>query len=146
MITTTASAVPSTASDTTLVAELDRAYQELLHALGGDPATLEARVSERCQVIGPKGFRVGKAEWISAHNGEVYEQIGLETLESDVQIYGGTAVRADVQRSACLFQGERIDGLFRVLSAWTREEAGWQLVAIQYTSVAPEAAATLDQA
>ena len=139
MLTATPSAL--TPNDPAEVAELDRAHQELLAALGGDPATLRARVSERCQVIGPKGFRIGRAEWIAAHSGDVYEQISLESLENDLQIYGETAIRSDLQRSECRFQGERITGLFRVLSVWTHQDLGWQLVAIQYTAVAPEAVA-----
>jgi len=147
MFTTTSapsspSHLTSATGDPETVAELESAYRELLAALGGDPDTLHARVSESCQVIGPKGFRIGRAEWIATHNGDVYEQIGLESLESDVQVYGDTAVRADLQRSECRFQGEVISGLFRVLSAWVRQ-GGWQLVAIQYTAVAPEAAAQL---
>jgi hypothetical protein len=120
--------------------ELDRAYRELLIALGGDTATLEQRVADRCTVIGPKGFLISKPEWIDAHSGHVYEQVALDSLERDVQVYGDTAVCVDLQHSECLFKGQLITGLFRVLSVWTRHESGWQLVAIQYTSVAPEAA------
>lgn len=127
-------------------AELDRAYDQLLAALGGDHDALQACVAERCQVIGPKGFRIGKAEWIASHSSDLYEQVSLESLDSETHFYGDTAVRSDLQRSECRFHGELITGLFRVLSAWTREDTGWQLVAIQYTALAPEAAAILDDA
>jgi hypothetical protein len=123
----------------TTPAGLQTAYDALLVALGGDPLTLDALVADRCQIIGPKGFLLGKAEWIEAHRGDVYQQILLESVEHDVQMYGDTAVRWDLQRSECLFRGEPIAGLFRVLSAWRRGRGGWQLVAIQYTAVSPEA-------
>lgn len=49
-------------------------------------------------------------------------------------------MRCDLQRSECLFHGETITGLFRVLNVWARTAEAWQLVGIQYTAVAPEAA------
>lgn len=125
------------------VAELEDAQQDLIAGLGGDPESLQDLVSERCQVIGPKGFLLGKDDWIAAHSRDVYEQLVLESLEHDMRIYGETAVHTDLQRSECLYHGTKIAGLFRVLSAWTRQDARWQLVAIQYTAVSPEAAVAL---
>ena len=119
----------------TVETTLQDAYGELLAALVDGPARLDALVSEHCQVIGPKGFLIGKDEWIGTHNGEVYEQVMLESVESDARVYGDTAVRWDLQRSECRFQGETIKCLFRVLSVWHHEATGWQLVTIQYTAV-----------
>jgi hypothetical protein len=144
MVATTPTAVTDVADvtgDAEADAGLQHAYNELLAALGGEPVTLDTLVSDLCQVIGPKGFLIRKGEWIDAHNGEVYEQLRLDSIEHDAQIYGDTAIRWDLQRSECLFQGEKITGLFRVLSAWHRQHARWQLVAIQYTAVSPEAGA-----
>lgn len=121
--------------------ELTEAHRHVLDALvEGDQVTLERLVADDCQIIGPKGFMIGKDEWISTHSEQVYEQVLLEVEESQVATYEGLAVRCDLQRSECRFNGETIGGLFRVLNVWRRAPSSWQLVAIQYTSVAPEAA------
>lgn len=126
--------------------ELARAHRQVLDALvEGDRVTLDQLVDEDCDVIGPKGFILGKAEWIGAHSERIYEQVLLEVEDSRVTMHEGLAVRCDLQRSECLFKGETIAGLFRVLSVWKRSSTGWRLVAIQYTSVAPEAAPDSDR-
>ncbi len=89
---------------------------------------------------GPKGFMIGKDEWIETHSAGIYQQILLEVEQSQVTAYDGLAVRCDLQRSECLFNGETISGLFRVLNVWRPTESHWQLVAIQYTAVSPEVA------
>ena len=123
--------------------ELAQAHRQVLGALvEGDRSTLEHLVSDDCQIVGPKGFMIGKDEWIGTHSEGVYEQVLLEVEQSQVTTYDGLAVRCDLQRSECLFHGETIAGLFRVLNVWRRAGASWQLVAIQYTAVSPEAART----
>lgn len=127
-------------STNTIEQELDRAHEEVLDALrSGDRAALDRLITPDCQVVGPKGFCIGKEEWIAAHTEDVYVQVLLEVEESQVREYGDTAVRCDLQRSECLFQGSTIKGLFRVLNVWVRQQGQWRLAAIQYTAVAPEA-------
>ncbi|WP_163510611.1 nuclear transport factor 2 family protein [Fodinicola acaciae] len=105
----------------------------------GDSAALRELVADDCRIIGPKGFMVATDEWIDVHASGVYEQVRLETVESEVIDHGDTAIRSDMQRSACVFQGERIGGLYRVLSVWLRTTSGWQLAATQYTAISPAA-------
>jgi hypothetical protein len=93
--------------------ELAQAPRQMLDALvGGDRASLEQLVAGDCQVIGPKGFMIGKDEWIETHSAGIYQQILLEVEQSQVTTYDGLAVRCDLQRSECLFHGENISGLF----------------------------------
>jgi hypothetical protein len=129
----------TTTSDGTTA--LDRAHQHLLTALvEGDTTTLARLVADGCQIIGPKGFHIAKDEWIDTHSGHVYTQVALETVESSAQQYGDAAVRTELQRSECIYKGEDISGLFRVLELWVRQDDNWQLAAIQYTAVAEGAA------
>jgi hypothetical protein len=131
----------TTSTATATGTSVGSAYSDLLDALrASDPVALDVRVAEHCTIVGPKGYLIGRTEWIDTHNGQVFKQISLETLESRTQTYDQTAVRLDLQRSECLFQGEHISGLFRVISCWHDGPEGWQLTAIQYTSVSPEAA------
>jgi hypothetical protein len=123
---------------TTLEHELDRAHAEMINALiDGDTATLKRLVHEDCQIIGPKGFHIGTDEWIGTHASHVYTQVALEVESSEVRQFGDTAIRCDLQRSECLYNGETIKGLFRVLHVWVRDD-DWRLVALQYTAASPE--------
>jgi hypothetical protein len=120
----------------TLTDTIEAAQQRLNHALvAGESATLSELVAPHCRIIGPKGFIVAKDEWIDVHSSGVYEQLLLRTVESELFDYGDTAIRSDIQQSECIYHGEYITGLFRVLSVWVRSEAGWQLAATQYTAL-----------
>jgi hypothetical protein len=122
-----------------LETDLARSTQQLLDALvQGDPGALGELVSPDCQIIGPKGYRISKEEWVETHSAQIYEQVLLEALETDVRRHGDAAVCSQLQRSECRYRGEVITGLFRVLSVWIHAADAWRLVAVQYTAVAPE--------
>jgi hypothetical protein len=126
-----------------------RQTQDDFHAalLRGDAPVLEAIVADECRIIGPKGFFIDRDEWIGTHQDSDYEQVRLESRDVELQAYGDTVIRWEVQDSRCLFKGETIDGLFRVTQVWVRQaaaqqrgaeqpEAGrWRLAALQYTAV-----------
>jgi hypothetical protein len=121
--------------------QLAEAHRQVLGALvDGDRETLGRWVADDCQIVGPKGYLIGKEEWIETHDSGVYEQVMLEVEHTELTVRDDLALRCDLQRSECLFKGETIKGLYRVLNVWARAEESWQLVGIQYTAVAPEAA------
>jgi hypothetical protein len=125
----------------TIADQLAQSHQRVLDALvDGDRASLFRLVADDCRIVGPKGFLLGKEEWIDAHDSSLYEQVTLEVEHTELTVRDDLAVRCDLQRSECLFNGETITGLYRVLNVWAREGEAWQLVGIQYTAVAPEAA------
>ena len=104
-----------------------------------DTAALKALVDPDCRIVGPKGFLIDTDEWIGVHTSGIYEQVALEQLEADVVVHGDSAVRCEIQRSECTFQGETITGLFRVMSLWQQRGGDWRMVGVQYTAMAPEA-------
>jgi hypothetical protein len=125
---------------TTAEPDLALANAALLRALvEGDVDVLADAVAPGCRIVGPKGFLIDQQEWIDTHASGIYEQVLLDTVESDVQRYGDTAIRCDLQRSECLYQGEIIAGLFRVMSVWVRDRDAWRLAAIQYTATSEQA-------
>ena len=120
--------------------QLAESHQQVLDALvDGDRERLGRLVADDCQIAGPKGFLIGKEEWIDAHHSGVYDQVMLEVEHTELSVRDGCAIRCDLQRSECLFHGETIEGLYRVLNVWARADDAWQLAGIQYTAVAPEA-------
>lgn len=130
------------AADVSVVEEVAQAHRELLAALvEGDVVALGRLVADDCQIIGPKGFHIGKEEWVGTHSSAVYEQVLLEAVRSQTHQYGDTAVRSDLQRSECRYRGELIAGLYRVLNVWVNTAEGRRLAAVQYTAVSDEAAA-----
>lgn len=107
--------------------------------LAKDEPALQALVSDRCRIIGPKGFHIAKQEWIQPHVDDVYELVSLDVRDSVIESFDSTTVVVDLQESVCIYRGERIEGLFRVISVWHREDTAWEVVALQYTAVSPEA-------
>jgi hypothetical protein len=121
--------------------QLAQAHQRVLHALlDGDREGLDELVADDCRIVGPKGFPIGKQEWIDAHHSGVYEQVSLEVGHTELTGRDALAVRCDLQPSDGLSRGETVNGRFRVMDVWARPDETWQLVGIQYTAVAPEAA------
>jgi hypothetical protein len=57
---------------------------------------------------------IGREEWISAHQDSGYQQVKLDTTETEVHSYDGAGVRFDLVESECNFHGETITGRFRV--------------------------------
>lgn len=120
--------------DTDAVSEL----QDKLNAalLGSDWDTLNDLVAEDAVITGPKGFTIDREEWLGVHRQSYYEQVRLDVTESDVRVYVGAGIRADLVESECRFRGETIKGRFRVLHVWVADADRRRLVALQYTSVA----------
>jgi hypothetical protein len=120
--------------------QLAEAHQRVLDALiDGDRERLGELVADDCRIVGPRGFLIGRQEWVDAHHSGVHEQVSLEVEHTELTVRDDLAVRGDLQRSDCLFGGETTNGLFRVMNVWARPDETWQLVGIQDTAVAPEA-------
>ena len=120
--------------------QLTGPHQQVLDGLvEADRGTLSRLVAEDCQ-MGPKRFLICRQDCIDSHHSGVYEQVLRQVEHPELTIRDDLAVRCDLQRSECLFRGETIAGLFGVLNVSAHTDAGWRLVAIQHTAVAPEAA------
>jgi ketosteroid isomerase-like protein len=114
-----------------------RQLQDEFHAalLRGDAGVLDSMVADDCRIIGPKGFFIDRKEWIGTHEDSEYRQVRLESRDVELQTYGDTAIRWEVQDSQCVYKGETIDGLFRVTQVWIRQDGRWRLASLQYTSL-----------
>lgn len=122
----------TTATDTVRVLQ----DQVNVALLGSDWETLTNLVSADARIIGPRGFIIDRDTWIGVHQETQYEQVRLEPSETEVHTYGNAGIRVDVVASECRYQGQTITGRFRVCQVWAIDRQRWQLVAVQYTSVA----------
>jgi hypothetical protein len=114
-----------------------RTLQDRVNAalLGSDWQTLDELVSPNARIIGPKGFIITRDEWIGVHKESDYQQVRLETSETDVHTYDHAGIRFDVVDSECTYKGETIAGRFRVTQVWVTDHQKWRLAAVQYTSL-----------
>jgi hypothetical protein len=103
--------------------------------LNGDRESLSQLIAPDARIIGPKGFEIGRDEWIGVHQETRYEQVKLVTTESVVRTMGKSGIRFDVVESECRYHGESIAGRFRVIQVWDGEGDREQLVAVQYTTI-----------
>jgi len=112
-----------------------RSLQDRVNAalLGSDWETLDELVSPYARIIGPKGFIITRDEWIGVHKESDYQQVRLETSETDVHTYDNAGIRFDVVDSECTYKGETIAGRFRVTQVWVTDHGKWRLAAVQYT-------------
>ncbi|HEY1321724.1 MAG TPA: nuclear transport factor 2 family protein [Streptosporangiaceae bacterium] len=115
-----------------------RALQDQVNAalLGSDWETLNQLVSPDARIIGPKGFMIDRDTWVGVHQESHYEQVRLQPAETEVHAYGNAGIRIDVVDSECRYKGQTITGHFRVSQVWAADRERWQLVTVQYTSIA----------
>ena len=111
----------------------DRVNQALLT---GDWHTLSDLVAPDALITGPRGYMIGRDEWIGVHREEAYEQVRLDVVESVVHTYTMSGIRFDLVESQCLYRGEEINGRFRVSQVWASDDGRWQLASVQYTTAA----------
>jgi len=111
----------------------DRVNQALLT---GDWHTLSDLVAPDALITGPRGYMIGRDEWIGVHREEAYEQVRLDVVESVVHAYAMSGIRFDLVESQCLYHGEEINGRFRVSQVWASDDGRWQLAGVQYTTAA----------
>jgi hypothetical protein len=61
--------------------------------------------------------------------------LSVETTKLDVRHYGTTAIVRCAQRSRASWRGEEMALAVRLRRVWIQEPDGWQLVAIQFSTL-----------
>lgn len=113
------------------ILELQRAFD---HAeLRADAGRLDELLADDFLSIGEQGYQLGKREWIDRHRD--FRYLSIETTELDVRHYGTTAIVRCAQRSRASWQGQDMALAVRLSQVWIRETGGWQLVAIQFSTL-----------
>ena len=113
------------------ILQLQRAFDDA--EMHGDAGRLGALLADDFQSIGEQGFVLGKREWISRHAD--FRYLAVETTEVDVRRYEKTAIVRCVQRSRASWRGQEMALAVRLSQVWIHEPDGWQLVAIQFSTI-----------
>ena len=99
----------------------------------GATRRLDALLADDFLSIGEQGYQLGKREWIDRHRD--FRYLSLETTELDVRHYGPTAIVRCAQRSRASWRGQEMALAVRLSQVWIQEPDGWQLVAIQFSTL-----------
>ena len=102
--------------------------------LRGDADRLDALLADGFLSVGELGYPLGKREWIDPHLDFRYRS--PETTELDVRHYGPTAIVRCAQRSHASWRGQEMALAVRLSQVWIQGPEGWQLVAIQFSTLA----------
>jgi hypothetical protein len=113
------------------ILEFHRAFDDA--ELRGDAGRLGELLADDFQSIGEQGFQLGKREWIGRHGEFSYHSI--ETAEVDIRRYDKTAIVRCVQRSRATWRGQDMSLAVRLSQVWIRHQGGWQLAAIQFSTL-----------
>jgi len=114
------------------ILDLQRAFDDA--ELRGDADRLDALLADDFLSIGEQGYQLGKREWIDRHRD--FRYLSVETAELDVRHYGPTAIVRCAQRSHASWRGQEMALAVRLSQVWIQGQEGWQLVVIQFSTLA----------
>lgn len=98
--------------------------------LDEDAAGLGSLLAEDFNGVGPLGFVLNKQQWTGRYHGGL-KNSEFEILESQVRVYGDTAVVVGVQKQETTFQGNDTGGSFRLGLTAVKQGDGWVVAHIQ---------------
>jgi hypothetical protein len=101
--------------------------------LQADTARLETLLADDFLSIGERGYVLDKQQWIARHAD--FRYVSVDTSETDVRRYDGTAIVRCAQRCQAVWLGTSLSLSVRVSHVWVRQEPGWQLAAIQFSTL-----------
>ena len=101
--------------------------------LHGDTARLESLLADDFRSIGERGYVLNKPQWIDRHTDFRYLRVDIS--ETEVHRYGTTAIVRCAQRCSAVWRDTTMALSVRVGHVWIRQDPGWQLAAIQFSTL-----------
>jgi ketosteroid isomerase-like protein len=103
----------------------------------GDADGLEAVLDPGFRAVGPRGFVLGATEWTGRYRAGMLRNDSFDWEGADIRRYGDdTAVGIGQYSSTGAFQGQPLEGTFKVTHVLHRGAAGWKIVALHLSPVA----------
>jgi ketosteroid isomerase-like protein len=103
----------------------------------GDADGLAAVLDPDFRAVGPRGFVLGTTEWTGRYRAGMLRNDSFDWEGADIRRYGDdTAVGIGQYSSTGAFQGQALEGTFKVTHVLHRGADGWKIVALHLSPVA----------
>jgi ketosteroid isomerase-like protein len=120
---------------------MDQAEQEIRNtqqrwmeaARRKDEPVLDTILGDEYVLIGARLGFVDREGWLAM--GPDYNIEEFEYVESDVHVYGATAVSNSRYRQSATFKGQDLSALFYLTDVWVKRDGRWQVVT-RHSSIA----------
>lgn len=116
------------------IRDIQQAWMEA--ASRRDEPALEAILGDEYVLISARLGIVDREGWLAM--GPDYEIWEFEYLESDIHVYGATAVSNSRYRQQASFKGQDLSALFYLTDVWVKRDGRWQVVT-RHSSIAQSA-------
>jgi len=117
------------------IRDLERKFEQAV--LKGDVAFFERVLAKNFLHTTQTGKMRDREQWLSNHKAGQSSYDALNVDQLTVHIYGDSAVvTAIIKPTGRDSQGKPIEGQYRYLRVWSKQNGAWQVVAFQSTRVA----------
>lgn len=96
----------------------------------GDVAALDALLTDDFTAVGPRGFVLGKAQWLDRYASGALVHDDFTWDDVTLRQYGRTAVAVGVQGQQSVFDGRDADARFRITQTIVEVDGRWRLAAV----------------
>jgi ketosteroid isomerase-like protein len=96
----------------------------------GDVAALDALLTDDFTAVGPRGFILGKKQWLDRYASGALIHDAFTWQEVTIRQYGRAAVAVGVQGQQSIYDGRDADGYFRVTQLIVEVDGAWRLAAV----------------
>ena len=91
----------------------------------GDVAALDALLTDDFTAVGPRGFVLGKAQWLDRYASGALVHDDFTWDDVTLRQYGRTAVAVGVQGQQSVFDGRDADARFRITQTIVEVDGRW---------------------
>jgi ketosteroid isomerase-like protein len=102
-----------------------------------DTATLDKLAVADFRLVGPFGFVLDKAQWLDRYRSGTLVTSSLVWDDVTVREFGDTAVAIGRQTQRASYQGQPVDGQFRVTQVFVHDGGRWALASLHLSQAAP---------
>jgi len=104
--------------------------------LSGNADTLEQMTTDDFTVIGPRGFILGKQEWLVGYKSGDLKFDSLDWSESKVRMYIDSAIVTGHDKQRVVYQGQPQVMDLRAMLVFVKQHDEWRLAGAQFSPIA----------
>ena len=105
--------------------------------LKGDTATLAELLTPDFTGVGPRGFVLGKDQWLQRYASGDLVNTSFSWQDVSVRGYGDAAVAIGVQDGEAAYNGHPASGKFRVTQFLVRQDGTWRIASMHLSGPIP---------